>query len=56
MQNRAKGFFRIKPLTKYDFKPYVEPGKRKFILENALKLQPQLDVRGNFLFREYANF
>jgi hypothetical protein len=46
MQNKAKKFIRIKPLTKYDFKPYVEPGKRKWILETAIKTHPQLDCRG----------
>lgn len=46
MQNKAKSFFRIKPLTKYDFRPYVEPGKRKWILETAIKTHPKLDCRG----------
>lgn len=46
MQNNSKSFFRIKPLTKYDFRPYVEPGKRKWILETAIKTHPKLDCRG----------
>jgi len=33
-------------LTKYDYKPFVEPGKRKWILEQAIQTHPKLDCRG----------
>ena len=31
MQNTTKNFFRLKKISKYDFKPYVEEGYRKHI-------------------------
>lgn len=48
MQNNQKTHFRIRPLTKYDYIPYVEPGKRDHILEIAMKTHPKLDCRGKF--------
>lgn len=46
MQNNQKNYFRIKPLTKYDYRPYVDPGKRESALKLAMDTHPKLDCRG----------